>query len=33
MVLGVLLKGGDEIRFIGTDPGAEISRDAIRLDD
>jgi hypothetical protein len=30
---GVLLKGGDEIRFIGTDPGAEVSRDAIRLDD
>ncbi len=30
---GVLLKGGDEIRFIGTDPGAEVSRDAIRLGD
>ena len=30
---GVLLKGGGEIRFMGTDPGAEISRDAIRLDD
>jgi hypothetical protein len=29
---GVVLKGGAEIRFIGTDPGAEISRDAIRLD-
>ena len=30
---GVLLKGGDEIRFIGIDPGAEVSRDAVRLDD
>ena len=29
---GVVLKGGTEIRFIGTDPGAEIARDAIRLD-
>lgn len=30
---GVVLKGGSEIRFIGTDPGAEVSRDAIRLND
>ena len=30
---GVVLKGGAEIRFIGIDPGAEISRDAIRLND
>ena len=30
---GVALNGGAEIRFIGTDPGAEVSRDAIRLDD
>ena len=29
---GVVLKGGAEIRFIGTDPGAEIARDAVRLD-
>ena len=29
---GVVLKGGSEIRFIGTDPGAEVSRDAVRLD-
>ena len=28
---GVVLNGGAEIRFIGTDPGAEVSRDAIRL--
>jgi hypothetical protein len=30
---GVVLKDGSEIRFIGTDPGAEVSRDAVRLDD
>lgn len=30
---GVVLRGGSEIRFIGTDPGAEVSRDAVRLDD
>lgn len=30
--VGVVLKGGAEIRFIGTDPGAEVSRDAIRLE-
>ncbi len=30
---GVVLQGGSEIRFIGTDPGAEVSRDAIRLND
>jgi hypothetical protein len=30
---GVVLKDGGEIRFIGTDPGAEVSRDAVRLDD
>lgn len=30
---GVVLKGGSEIRFIGTDPGAEVSREAIRLND
>jgi hypothetical protein len=30
---GVVLRGGSEIRFIGTDPGAEVSRDAIRLGD
>jgi len=30
---GVVLHGGSEIRFIGTDPGAEVSRDAIRLSD
>ena len=30
---GVVLNGGSEIRFIGTDPGAEVSRDAIRLND
>ncbi len=30
---GVILKSGSEIRFIGTDPGAAVSRDAVRLDD
>ena len=29
---GVVLKGGAEIRFIGTDPGAQLARDAVRLD-
>lgn len=28
---GVVLRGGSEIRFIGTDPGAQVSRDAVRL--
>ena len=30
---GVVLHDGSEIRFIGTDPGAEISRDAVRFGD